>query len=227
MLAQESKALADALYDVWAGVINFIPELIIALVVFIIGWIVAAILGRVVDQVIKAIKLDGALRSAGFEQVVSRAGFSLNSGRFIGGLVKWFFIVVFLIASLDILGLERVIDFLKDDVLMFLPRVIVAVLIMLVAVVIADAMKKLVEGSAKAGHVSSSAFLGALTKWAIWIFAALAALFQLGIAGPFLQTLFTGVVVALALAFGLAFGLGGQQAASQFIEKLRHEMRDK
>jgi len=225
-LQNSADVLAGAFGELWAGVIGFLPELIIAVVIFIIGWIVGALLGRVVDQVIKAVKLDTALRSAGFESVMSRAGFSLNSGRFVGGLVKWFVIIVFLVASLDVLGLSEVNNFLSDIVLLYLPRVFVAVLIMLVAVVLAEAVKNVVVGSAKAAHVHNAPFLGTLTKWAIWIFAGLASLFQLGIAATFLQTLFTGVIVALALAFGLSFGLGGQQAAADFLNKVRGEMRD-
>ena len=223
-LQNSTDVLARSFGDLWSGVIGFLPELIIAIIIFIIGWIVGALLGRVVDQIVKAVKLDTALRSAGLEGVMSRAGFSLNSGRFIGGLVKWFIIVVFLVAALDVLGLSEVNNFLRDVVLLYLPRVFVAVLIMLVAVVIADVAQKLVVGSAKAANAMNAQFLGTLTRWAIWIFAALAALFQLGIASTFLQTLFTGVIVALALAFGLSFGLGGQAAAAEFIDKFKRDI---
>jgi small-conductance mechanosensitive channel len=222
-----SDVLARSFQDLWGGVIGFIPELIIAIVIFIVGWIIGALLGRVVDQIIKAVKLDSALRSAGLEAVLSRGGFSLNSGRFLGGLVKWFIIIVFLIASLDVLGLSQVNAFLKDVVLLYLPQVIVAVLILLVAVVIAEVMQNIVVGSAKAAHLHAANFLGAITKWAIWVFAALAALFQLGVAATFIQTLFTGIIVAFALAFGLAFGLGGQSAASGFLDKMRREISEK
>jgi hypothetical protein len=145
----------------------------------------------------------------------------------LGELVKWFIIVVFLVASLDVLRLDQVTMFLRQVVLGYLPQVIVAVLIMLVAVVIAEAMRKVVVGSAKAAGIRSAGFLGAVTKWAIWIFALLAALLQLGIAVTFLQTLFTGVVVALSLAFGLAFGLGGQQTAARYLDHLQSEMKDR
>jgi len=221
-----TEVLAQAFSQLWAGVIGFLPELIIAIVIFVVGWIIGALLGRVVDQIIKAVKLDSALRGAGFETVLSRGGFSLNSGRFLGGLVKWFIIVVFLVAALDVLGLDQVNVFLKDVVLLYLPQVIVAVLIMLVAVVIAEVMQNIVVGSARAAHMRGANFLGAVTKWAIWVFAALAALFQLGVASTFIQTLFTGIIVALALAFGLAFGLGGQNSASGFLDKMRSEISE-
>ena len=224
VLSDTSEILARSFNDLWVGIINFLPELVVALIIFVVGWIVGALLSRAVEQIIKAVKLDAALRSAGLEAALARAGFSLNSGRFLGELVKWFLIVVFLVAALDVLGLQQVNLFLQQVVLLYLPQVIVAVLIMLVAVVIADAMQRVVVGSAKAANIRSASFLGTLTRWAIWIFAALAALYQLGVAAPFLQTLFTGIIVALSLAFGLAFGLGGQESAARYLDFLRKEI---
>jgi hypothetical protein len=222
-----SEVLTESFQDLWLGVIDFVPNLIIALVIFIIGWIIGAVLGRVVDQIIRSLKVDNALRGAGLDDAFGRAGFDLNSGRFLGGLVKWFIIIVFLVASLDVLGLTQVNTFLQEVVLLYLPQVIVAVLILLVAAVIAEVMQRLVIGGAKAAHMRSANFLGSVTKWAIWIFAILAALFQLGVAAAFVQTLFTGVVVALALAIGLSFGLGGQDAASRYIDRLRGDISEK
>ena len=208
------------------GLIAFIPNLIVAIIIFIIGWLIGMGLGRVVAQVIRSLRVDQALRSAGVEQVVQRAGFRLDSGAFLGFLVKWFFIVVFLVAALDVLHLTEVTIFLRTVVLGYLPQVIIAVLILLVAAVVADAVQKVVAGSARAAHLRAANLLGAIARWAIWIFAILAALDHLQVASDFIQPLFTGLVVALALAFGLSFGLGGQQAASRFIEKMREEVKE-
>ena len=153
---------------------------------------------------------------------MNRAGMKLNLGAFIGGLVKWFVIVVFLVASLDILQLTAVTDFLKTDVLGYLPNVIVAALVLVIATIISDFMGKVVMASAKAGGVRSANFLGTLTRYAIWLFAFIIALGQLGIAAPYMQILFTGLVAMLAIAGGLAFGLGGKEAAAQTLAKL-HE----
>ncbi len=122
------------------------------------------------------------------------------------------------------LGLRQVNIFLQDVVLTFIPQVIVAVLILIVAAVVADASQKVVVGAARAAEIRVAHFLGGLTRWSIWVFALLIALSQLGVANFFAQTLFTGVVIALSLAIGLAFGFGGQEAASRFIEKLRKDI---
>ena len=97
-------------------------------------------------------------------------------------------------------------------------------LILLVAAVIAEAAQRVVTGGARAAGIRAANLLGAVARWAIWVFAILVALERLGVS-PLIQTLFTGIVVALALAFGLAFGLGGQQAAARYIERIQNEIK--
>ncbi len=212
--------LVKSFQDLWVGVINFLPNIVVAVVIFLAGWIVGSILGRVVAHVVNALRVDTALRHAGVETVLHRAGFRLDSGRFLGALVEWFVIIAFLIASFDVLGLYQVNAFLQQVVLLYLPQVIVAVLILLVAGVVSDASEHVVVGAARAAGVRSAAFLGHVTRWAIWVFAILTALYQLGVAAPFVQTLFTGIVIAVSVAVGLAFGLGGQGAATRWIERV-------
>lgn len=207
----------------WAGVIGFLPRFIVAILILIFGWVVAVALGRLVMQIVRALKVDVVLESLGAKEIVTRAGFKLNSGAFIGGLVEWFFIIVFLVAAVDVLGLSEVAAFLRD-ILGYIPNVIVASIILVAAALLADAGQRVVRGSAQAAHLPSAAFLGGVAKWAIWIFAMLTALDQLGVAGPIVQTLVTGFVAMIAIAGGLAFGLGGKDAAAQFLEKLRGDI---
>jgi hypothetical protein len=143
----------QSLQGIWFGIASFVPTLIIALIIFVIGWVLAALVEKLVEHLFKVIKVDDALRSAGVQSVVERSGHKLNSGRFIGTLVRWFIIVVFLIASFDVLGLNQVNSFLKDVVLSYLPQVIVAVLVLMISVVIAEAVHKIVVASARAAHV--------------------------------------------------------------------------
>jgi len=218
--------VGDSFQGIGAGVVEFLPKFIIVISILILGWAAGAILGRAISQIIKSIKFDKVLQRAGVEDVLSRAGFRLDSGAFLGALVRWFIIVVFLVAALDILGLDRVNVFLQEVVLGYLPQVIIAVLILLIAAVVADSMQKIVIGSTKAAGIQSAHFLGVVARWSIWVFASLIALSQLGIAPQFMYTLFTGFVGMLALAGGLAFGLGGRDIAAKYMDDLKKDISD-
>src|SRR3989344_2403830 len=216
--------LPDSFQKIGGGVDAFLPKLILALVIFIVGWVIAAFLGRVANQIIKVLKIDQALEAVGAGELVTRGGFNLNAGAFIGGLVKWFFIVVFLVTAVDVLGLNQINAFLSDVVLAYIPNVIAATIILVVAAIIAGAVEQIIVGGAKAGKLPSSRFLGVVARWATLTFAIFVALYQLGVAGPFVQTLFMGIVGMLALAAGLAFGLGGRDAATRWIERIQEDI---
>lgn len=218
------EVFTASLMNLWYGFINFIPSLLGAVILFIIGWIVGSVIGKAISQVISALKIEKLFESAGAHDLMNRAGLRLNVGGFLGGLVKWFIIVVFLMASLQIIGLTQVNDFLSSAVLFYLPKVIIASLVLIIATVIADTMGKVVSSSAKAANVRSSIMLGSVTRYAIWIFAFIIALSELGIASAFMQILFTGLVAALAIGCGLAFGLGGKEAAGRAVERFSSNM---
>ncbi|MAZ40499.1 hypothetical protein CL654_00040 [bacterium] len=226
-LDELGQGLQQSFTDVTGGVVEFVPKLFVALVVFIVGWIFGALIGRFVAQIINALKVDKALERARVDEVVGRAGFQLNTGKFFGKLVEWFIIIIFLIVAFDVLGLPEINVFLRETVLGYLPDVFVAAIILVIAALIADAVGKVVVGSAKAAQLPSAHFLGGVSKWAIWVFAIIAALDRLGIASELLLTLFTGLVYMLAIAGGIAFGWGGKDAAQRFIERLRGDISGK
>ena len=222
-----ADVLQQSFYNLLQSVVAFTPNLLFAIVIFLVGWFVGVLVGRIIAQAVRSLRVDHALRTAGVESVVQRAGYTLDSGAFLGALVKWFIIIWVLIVALQMLGLTPVTLFLQQVVISFLPQVIVAVLILLVAAVIAEVAQGVVTGAARAAGIRSAGFAGTMTRWAIWAFAIIVALSQLGIGAQYFQTLFMGIVVALSLAFGLAFGLGGQDAASKFLERTREDMRHK
>lgn len=217
----------NSLQNIWYGFASFVPTLIIAIIIFAIGWILGALLQKIVESIFQTLRVDHALRSAGLEEIVKRSGYNLKSGTFVGVIVKWFVIVVFLIASFNILGLNDVNMFLSTVVLAYIPQVLVAVLVLMVAVVIADALAKVVVASARAAHIKSAHLLGNITRWSIWIFAALTALYHLGIAPGLIQTIVLGVVIAISLAVGLAFGLGSKEVAGKIVEKFWYQVVEK
>lgn len=225
MLETMKDQLTSAVQEVALGVADFVPKIFVAVVFLALGWIFGSAVGKVVRQLVEAAKADEWLRKAGVDKVFERAGYTLNTGVFLGWLAKLFFVVVFLIAAFDVLGLSEVNEFLRM-VVGYIPQVIVAAVILFVASVAADIVGGAVSGAAKAAGGSVAHFLSSLVRWAIWIFAFMFALAQLGVAPQFMQILFTGIVAMLALAGGLAFGLGGKDAAAEFIRKVQTEIRE-
>lgn len=227
MMNPYGSAIVGSFGILWPAIVSFGLRLIIALAIFIIGYIVGAFVDKLIQHLFRKINVDNYLRTTGIEETLRRGGVALNSGAFIGALVKYFIVVVFLIASFQIVGLNQVTYFLQQVVVAYLPQVIIAVLILLAAVVIGDVMQKIVRAAAGGARIKKAALLGSITKWAIWIFAILTVLVQLGIGADLIRILFTGVVVAAAIAIGLAFGLGGQTHASELIQKMKDEMTDR
>ncbi len=220
-----SDVVRTSLLTLWGKVAGFVPQLVAALVVFLIGWLVAVLLGKLAWHIVRVVKLDRGLEAIGAKRVWERSGYKLNSPFFFYELVKWFFIIVFLMAATDILGLTQVTEFLRT-VVFYLPNVIVAALVLLIGVLVARFLEGLVRGSVKAAELASANFLGSLTKWAVLIFSLLVALNQLRVADEIIRIVVIGVVAAGAIALGLSFGLGGKAHAEDFISKMRQHVRE-
>lgn len=220
------EAITMSLLGLWQRFIDFLPSLLGAVLVFVAGWIVAVALGKVVEHIVKMIKVDDVMEKAGTKSRFKKAGVDINVAKFFGGIVKWFLVLVFLMASTDILKLTQVTSFLNSIVL-YLPNVIVAAIILAVAFLVGNFVYAVVKGSTRVAGIVSATLLGTVAKWAIVIFGFLAALVQLGVAASLINTLFIGLVAMLALAGGLAFGLGGKEEAASIIRKLRQEITEK
>jgi len=220
------EAITMSLTGMWESFVFFLPALIGALIVFIAGWIIASALGKVAAKLVRTLRVDRALQKIGWGHWFSEIGISADVAVFFGGLVKWFLILVFLMAATDILHLNQVTAFL-NSILLYIPNVIVAVIILAIVVLVGNLVYNVVKGSTRAAGVMSATILAAISKWAIIVFGILAALLQLGIASSLVNTIFIGIVTMLALAGGLAFGLGGKEEAALILRKLREEITDK
>src|SRR3989338_2808632 len=214
------STVRDPLIKLWDNVAGFVPQLVAAIVVFLIGWVIAVLLGKVAHQIVKALHIDNALTKVGFRQAWERSGFRLDTPKLFYELVKWFFIIVFLMAATNILGLTQVTDFLQR-VVFYIPNVIIAAVILLIGILVAKFCEGIVQGSVKAAGLASANFLGALTKWAVFVFSLLIALSQLKVADDIIKIVVTGLIAAVSLAIGLSFGLGGVRHAEEAVGHLK------
>lgn len=221
-----ADVLVSSFQTIWGGFIGFLPKFLGAIIVFLVGLIIANGLGALVAQLINAIKLDKLLEKVGVGKFFERAGWKLNSGKFFGEIVKWFFIIVFLLAVADILQLYGLTAFLRD-ILLYIPNIVIAVLIMLAAVLLGNFLRGLVLGGAKGAKLYSSKAVATITWWAVLVFGFFAALLQLGVAVSIVNAVITGTIAMLAIAGGISFGLGGKDYASYLIEKFRDRVEER
>ena len=220
MLQESLTMLGQSLVDTGMTIISLLPSIILAVVIFSAGWGFGTVLGRAVEHLVSVLRVDRALHRAGFDALSEKAGIHISVSRFFGGIVKWGVIVAFTLASADILGLSQITQLLRD-ILVYIPQVIIAAVILVIAMLLGDFVSRMVSHSTKATGVKGD-FAAQMAKWAIIIVGGVfPALTQLRIAQGLVEVLFTGVVFAISLALGLSFGLGGRDAAARAIEKIK------
>ncbi len=226
MVGSWTDITLQALRNAWENAILFLPALLGAIIVFIIGWIVAIWIGKLIATILSKVKFDNLFESAGWKEALQKAEIKVTPSEFVGAVFKWILIFIFLMVSADILGWTAFAALLSK-LLAWVPNLIISIAIFVVAVVVADILEKITRASTKKMGVSFNNFVGIAVKWAVYIFATFAVLLQLGIAPEIVHALVMGLVGMLALAFGLAFGLGGKEAAARMIEETKKKISDK
>jgi len=207
---------------IWQNLTEVPPPIFWAGLVLFIGIFVAKWLGRMSVAFLSQIRLNPLLKRVGLEEALSRIDTRLNAPKFFGEIVKWFFIVIFLMASCEILGLTRFSQFL-EKVVGYYPNLFIAALIFIIAAFLADFSQKIVVGTLQEEKITYSRFLGRLIRWGIWLFAILAILYQLGIVPSLILSIFIGMVTTISLALGIAFGLGGKDLAAKILKELEEK----
>jgi len=215
----------QALQNLWQGFLNFIPKLVGAIIVFVIGWFIAVWIGKLVAEILRRLRLDRIFEKSKWDETLQKAEFRMKVSDFIGGIVKWVLVIVFLLAAVEILGLTQFAIFLRA-IVGWLPNLVVAAAIFVVAVIVADISEKLVRAIVGKMNVSYVKLIGSIVRWAIWIFAILAILSQLGVAKDIVQILVTGFVALIVISCSIAFGLGGKDLARDVLENFRGKFRE-
>ena len=202
-----------------------LPRIFAFGVILILGWILSAILAKATQGILRTVKFDELAEKAGFAKFVRGAGLKTDAAGFLGLIVKWFVRVLALVVAFDALGLPAVSAVLREF-LLWLPNLVVALVVLVVGGLLANAAATLARGaSAEAGLKSSEVFAN-VARVLVWAFAIVVAVNQIGIASTLVNTLFMAVVGSAALAAALAFGLGGRETAGEMIKEWRQKAKE-
>lgn len=220
-----ADSITTSFQDVWARFVSVIPNVVFAIIVFLVGTLIAIMLEDVVRRLVNLTKIDSVFKKSGIKEKFEKMGFRFSIANIVAWVVKWFLIIVVLIATVELLHLDQVSIFLRS-VALYLPNVIIAVVIVAIGVAISIFIYDVVVRGVKASRLpeTSANILAMIAKWAIIIFAFLVALDQLHVASNLIHILFTGIIAGGAIAFGLAFGLGGKEKAAKWLDKLENEV---
>jgi hypothetical protein len=220
MLSNLVELLGQALVETSSRAIELLPQIVVAILIFALGWVIATVIAKAIAHVITLVKVDHALDKIGLTTLSQKAGVHLSLSGFLAGVVKWLIIIAFTITSAEILNLTQITKLLQD-ILMYIPQVVVAAIVLVMAVLVADFVAKIIAHSVKATGINAH-FASSVARWSIIIVVGVfPALTQLKIAQGLVEVLFTGIVFALSLALGLSFGLGGRDTAAKVLEKLK------
>jgi hypothetical protein len=194
-----------------------IPKIIAFALILLIGWFIAGLIAKGVAALLRAIKFNQFAHRAGLNEFSRSMGADTDSAGILAGVVKWFIRLIALVVAFDALGLPAVSDFLRQ-VLLWIPNLVVALVVLVIGGLAANALAKFVNGVATKAGVDNANALATIANVAVWAFTIIVVVNQIGVGVALVNTLFMGTVGALALAIGLAFGLGGRETAAKIVE---------
>jgi Conserved TM helix len=212
------EAVMTSLSAALALLLSGIPKILGFLVILIIGWFIASAVAAAVAALLRAVRFNDLARRSGFAGFVEQMGIRRDAAGVIADVAKWFIRLIVLISAFDALGLPAVSGVLQQ-LLLWLPNLVVALVVLVIGGLAANALASLVRGATREAGLGNPELLATVARVAVWGFAIVIAVNQIGVAETLVNTLFMALVGALALALGLAFGLGGRDTAAQIVRR--------
>src|SRR5215210_445389 len=205
------QALTRSLSDGIGAILGALPALIGALIILVIGFIIAKILQGIVTRVLKSMGFEGWMESGGVKQFFERSQTTQTPLSILGKLIFWLVFFIAITMAVDTLGISAISDVLAQFIA-YIPQIIAAILILVLATLLANFVAGIVRGA------TGSNVIGSVAQYGIIVFAAFAALTQLGIAPELIAPTFLILLGGVTLAAAIAFGLGGKDVAQQIVE---------
>jgi hypothetical protein len=212
--------IVEPVREMLTKIMAYLPVLLGALIILIVGWIVAKIIRSIVNGMLKVIRFDALADKAGISEVLRKGDVKVTARQVVSGLVYWLVIIMVLVMTANALGLPKASDILSN-LFAYVPKVIAALLVLVVAMFLASFVSGIVRIAAGNAKLPKPQLLAGISRWAIIIFAVTIALTQLGIAPLLVGATFNIILGGIVLALALAFGLGGKDAAARYLEELK------
>lgn len=211
-----SQSFVAAMTTLWTKIASFIPDLIAALLIVLLGLVVAKVTDTLLSKGFAKIGLDRLMSGAGVAKLLGRAGIAAPVSQVIGKIAYWFIVLTFVISAAETLGLARVSSTL-DAFALYLPKVFGAALILLAGLLLSHIVNGIVRGAAESIGVDYAQGLGRFAQGLLVIITVSLAIGQLQIETALLNTVIAIVLVSFGAAAALALGLGSREVVGQII----------
>lgn len=215
---EQINVVLNSLQTFLTQVAEYLPQLIGAILILIVGWLVARLVSSAAIKTLKLVRLDVLTEKAGINSFLKDGGVELSLIDIIGRLFYWLIMLIVILATFNSLGLGVASD-LFNQIVLFIPNIIVAILVLILGVFLARFISEIVVTYAKNVGLENASVIGLLTQYAIIIFTLSVTLTQLNIGQAIVTSAFQLIFGAICLAFGLAFGLGGKEWAAGIYKK--------
>ena len=212
--------IVEPVREMLTRLIGYLPTLLGALVILIVGWIIAKVIRGIVNRLLKVIRFNKLADKAGISEIISKGGLKATAGDVLSGLVYWLVIIMVLVMVVNALGLPQASDVL-ESLFAYIPNVIAAIFVLVIGMFLASFVSGIVRTAAGSANLPKPEALAGISRWAIIIFAVTISLRELGIAPLLVTTTFNILFGGVCLALALAFGLGGKDAAAKYLEQLQ------
>ena len=219
---ESNNLIAEPIRQMLTRILAYLPVLLGALLILLTGWLVASAIKRVIDWLLKTVRFDTLADKAGISEVLEKGDLGISARELISRLVYWLIMILVLVMTVDALGLPKSSDVLTS-LFAYVPKVIAALLVLIVAMFLASFVSGIVRMAAGNANLPKPQLLANISRWAIIIFAATIAMVELGIAPLLVTTTFNIILSGIVLALALAFGLGGKDAAARYLEELKEK----
>ncbi len=217
-----NELIADPIRQMLTKIMAYLPILLGALIILIVGWIVAKVIRRAVDWLLKTVRFDVMADKTGISEVLRKGDLEITAREVVSGLVYWLIIIMVLVMTVDALGLPKASDVLTN-LFAYVPKVIAALLVLVVAMFLAGFVSGIVRTACGNANLPKPELIAGISRWAIIIFAVTIAMEELGIAPLLVGTAFNIILGGAVLALAIAFGLGGKDAAARYLEESKHK----
>jgi hypothetical protein len=217
-IATTGSGFLNSLLLAFNGFMSYIPTLLGALIVLGVGWYISKALALILEKGLFKLGLERAAAHSGLNDFIAKSGTNVTTSHVVAQLLKWMIFLVFIQAATNLLGMPQV-SAIITSVVLFVPKLVVAMVIVILGAMLASFLARMVQGMAAEANVGNPVFLANLAKYFVIGLAVISAFSEIDLASVIVNSLFIALIGSVALAVGLAFGLGGRDAANELTRK--------